>query len=73
MPRSICWTSPTEQFADARRELVADLGALAFAHALDDALLGGLHGGAAELREIDRHFHDVADLEFRIVESCFLE
>ena len=43
-----------EQVADARRELVADPGALAFADALDDALLGGLHGGATELGEVDR-------------------
>ena len=54
-----------EQVADARRELVADAGALAFADALDDALLGGLDGGAAEDREVDRLFHDVARLEAR--------
>ena len=52
-----------EQIADARRELVADACALAFADALDDALLGGLDGGAAEDGEVDRLFHHVADLE----------
>ena len=39
------------------------LRALAFADALDDPLLGGLHGGAAEDGEVDRLFHDVAGLE----------
>src|SRR5262249_22968871 len=52
-----------EQIADARRELVADSRALAFAHALDDALLGRLNGRASEDGEIDRLFHDVAQLE----------
>ena len=42
-----------EQLADLGRELVADAGALAFADALDDALLGRLHGEPAELDEID--------------------
>src|SRR5258706_67235 len=52
-----------QEVADARRELVADLRALAFANALDDALLGSLNGGAAEHGEIERFFHDVAGLE----------
>src|SRR5262249_13169734 len=47
----------------ARRALVADPRTLAFAHALDDALFGGLHGGTAEDGEVDGLFHDVANLE----------
>ena len=52
-----------EQVADARRELVANAGALALTNALNDSLLGGLHGGSPEHGEVDRLFHDVADLE----------
>ena len=51
-----------EQIADARRELVADARALALANALDDALLRGLNGGAAELGEVDRLLEHVARL-----------
>src|SRR6185437_2377706 len=62
-----------QQLANARRELVADLGALALAHALQDALLRGLHGRASEFCKIGRNFHYVADLEFRILEARFFE
>src|SRR5205823_6839742 len=52
-----------QQIAHAGRELVANARALALADALNDALLRGLHRRPAEHREIDRLFHDVADLE----------
>ena len=54
-----------QQIADAAGELVANARALAFANALDDSLLGGLHRGASELGEVDRDLHHVADLELR--------
>jgi hypothetical protein len=69
LPRSICWTSPERR----TRELVTDLGALAFAHALDDALLGCLHRGAAELGEVHRNLELVADLKLGVLEPGFLE
>ena len=62
-----------QQVADARRELVADLGALAFADALNDALLGGLDGGAAEDGEVQRLFHHVAGLEALVEQLGLLE
>ena len=62
-----------EQVADALAELVLDAGALAFAHALEDALLGGLHGGAPELGEVDRDLHHVAELELGVLEARLLE
>ena len=61
-----------EQLTHFGRELVADLGALAFADALDDPLLGGLHGGAAKHREIDRLFEHVTDLEARVEQAGIL-
>ena len=62
-----------EELADAAGELVADAGALALADALDDALLGRLHGAAPELREVDGDLHDVADLELPVLELRLLE
>ena len=62
-----------QQVADAGRELVADLGALAFADALDDALLGGLDGGAAEHGEVERLLHHVAELEALVEQAGLLE
>jgi hypothetical protein len=62
-----------QQVTDARRKLVANLGALAFANALDDALLGGLNGRAPEDREVERLFHDVAGLEPFVEQLGFLE
>src|SRR4029079_19624485 len=52
-----------EQVADTAGKLVADSRALGFTNPLDDALLGGLYGGATEDGEVDRLFHDVARLE----------
>src|SRR4051812_7461530 len=52
-----------QELTDLGRELVADLGALAFANALDDALLGGLHRGATEDGEVDRLLEHVTGLE----------
>ena len=62
-----------EQVADARGELVADLRALAFANALDDALLGGLDGGATEDGEVERLLHHVAGLEALVEDAGLLE
>src|SRR5882762_7099898 len=72
LPRSICWTSP-ESSSPTLLELLADAGALPFAHALDDALLRRLDRGAAEL--IERHFflEHVPRLELRILEPGLLE
>ena len=55
-----------EQLADLAAELIADLVALAFAHPLDDPLLGGLHREATELLEGDFLFEHVAGLELGI-------
>src|SRR6185437_7580936 len=62
-----------EQVADAGRELVSNASAFALANALNDALLGCLHRGAAEHGEIDRLFHDVADLEALVVGARVVE
>src|SRR4051812_41503376 len=62
-----------KQIADSARELVANLGALAFTDALDDSLLCSENGHAAEFSEIDRILEDIADLELRVFEARFLE
>src|SRR5262249_12450692 len=62
-----------QKVADAGGELVADPRALAFAYALDDALLGRLHGGAAEHREVDRLLEHVADLESFVIRASVLD
>ena len=62
-----------EQVADLGGELVADPRALALADALDDALLGGLHGEAAELGERHLLLEHVADLEVGILVAGLLE
>src|SRR5678815_5608435 len=62
-----------QQIPDARRELVADLRALALPHSLDDALLGRLDGRAAEDGEVERLLHDVAGLEALVEDLRFLE
>src|ERR1041385_3848886 len=62
-----------EQLADLARELFADAGALAFAHALDDALLGRLHRRAAELLERHLFLEHVAGLEVRVFVTRFFE
>ena len=74
LPRSICWTSPREQLADLGGELVADPRALALADALDDALLGGLHGERGRTRR-SRHLllEHVADLEVGILVAGLLQ
>src|SRR5438445_106197 len=62
-----------EQLADLVGELLADPGPLAFAHALNDALLRRLHRRAPE--RLEGHFllQHVADLEVRVLEARFLE
>src|SRR5690606_34614638 len=62
-----------EQLADLAGVLVANLVALALAHALDDALLRGHHGVAAELLELDGDLEHVADLEVGVVPARLLE
>ena len=73
LPRSICWTSPRQQLAHLGGELVADPGALALAHPLDDPLLGRLHREPAELLEGDLFLEHVADLEVGILVAGLLE
>ena len=62
-----------EQLADLVGELVADAGPLAFAHPLDDPLLGGLHGEPTELLEGHLFLEHVADLEVGILVAGFLQ
>ena len=62
-----------QQVADPRRELVTDLGALALADALHDALLGRLHGRAAELGELHRDLHEVARLIVGVLVARFFD
>ncbi len=56
-----------EQLTDPATELVANLGALTLADALDDPLLRGLDGSASKLREVDRDLHRVADLKLGVL------
>src|SRR5688572_8208075 len=62
-----------KQISHSARELVADLGPLAFSDALDDPLLRRLDRGPPKLGEVDRNLHLVADLELRILEPGLLE
>src|SRR5205823_1352167 len=54
-------------------ELLPDAGPLAFAHPLDDALLGGLYRGAGERLERHLLFQHVAHLEVLVFETRLLE
>src|SRR5207244_11010083 len=62
-----------EQLAHLVRELLPDARALALPHALDDALLRSLHGGAAERLERHLLFQYVPRLEVRVLEARLLE
>src|SRR2546423_143334 len=62
-----------QEIADSARELVADLGPLAFPNPLDDSLLRRLNRGSAELGKINRNLHLITDLEVGILETSFLE
>src|SRR5690606_4914999 len=62
-----------QQLTDLVRVLVTDALALALTDPLDDALLGGHHGVAAELREVHRDLEHVARLELRIVPPRLFE
>src|SRR5439155_22176469 len=62
-----------EEIAHPARELVADLGSLALAHALDDALLRRLNRRSSEFSEVDGNLHLVADLKVGILKAGFLE
>src|SRR5579859_353130 len=62
-----------QQLADFPGKLLANPAPLTLAHPLDDALLGRLHGGPAELLERDFFFQHVAGREFRILVARFLE
>ena len=53
--------------ANAVLELVKDLGLLRVAHALDDDLLGGLGGDAAEILDVHAEAHLVVELDRGIV------
>src|SRR5205823_13355739 len=61
------------EVANPAREFVANLGALALAHPLDNPLFGCLEGSASELGEVDGNLHLVADLEVRILVAGLLE
>src|SRR5262249_22213807 len=52
---------------------IADLAALAFANALDDALLRGLHGSTSEFGKVDGNFHRIANLELFVFVAGFFE
>ena len=56
-----------QQLADLGGELLPDPGPLAFAHPLDDPLLGGLHREPAELHEGNLFLEHVADLEVGVL------
>ena len=62
-----------EQLTDPVPELLADLGALALAHALDDPLLRGLHREAPEPLEGHLLLEHVTHFEVRILELGLLE
>ena len=61
-----------KEVAHSAGELVTDLGALALADALDDALLRRLDRGASKLGEVDGNLHLVADLEIGVLVARLL-
>src|SRR5262249_6505415 len=63
-----------DELSLAALEVVVDDLALGVAHALDDVLLGGLRGDAAEIRGVELAQKLVADLGLRIERlACFVQ